>query len=456
MRQRENEKPDLFAARAKDVAEQAAPLATRLRPRTIAEVVGQAHVIGPGKPLRRMIDEDRVSSLILYGAPGTGKTTIARLIAAHSKAHFEPLNAVTSGVADLRRVIDAARERLGLYGRKTILFIDEIHRFNKAQQDLLLPAVEDGVVVFLGATTENPFFEVNAPLISRSRVIKLQPLGPDDLKTLARRAVSDVERALGKLRPALDEEALEELVVFSGGDARNLLNTLEAAVNATTPDMDGARRITREAIAEAAGRPPLVYDKTGDNHYDTISAFIKSLRGSDPDAALHWLARMLEAGEDPQFIARRLVIHASEDVGLADPMALVVATAAAAAVDRVGLPEGRLALAEAAIYVAMAPKSNSVYLAISTAMEDVAAGKRPPVPAHLRDSSYPGATRLGHGSGYLYPHDYPGHYVPQEYLPDPLVGTEYYRPSQEGREAKLVKKTGRSNTNPRSRPPTDR
>lgn len=382
-----------------------------------------------------MLEGDRIPSLVLYGAPGTGKTTLARLAASQTSSHFESLNAVTSGVADVRRVIQEAADRRALYGKGTIVFIDEIHRFNKSQQDALLPAVEDGTIVLIGATTENPYFEVNAPLLSRARVVRLEPLTPDDLRTIVRRALRDPERGLGSEGLEIDEDAEEHLVRVASGDARIALNTLESA--ALAAKARGERSITLAAVEEAADRAAVRYDKSGDQHYDVVSAFIKSMRGSDPDAALYWLARMLEAGEDPRFISRRIVIHASEDVGNADPMALVVATAAAQAVDRVGLPEGQLALAQAAVYVATAPKSNAVYTGIAKAREDVRAGMVGPVPKALRDAHYPGAKALGHGKGYLYPHDDPSGYVRQNYWPDGMAPRAYYHPVDRGHEAAI-------------------
>ena len=424
---------DLFEAASRSELERKAPLAERMRPRNLDEFVGQARLVGKGAYLRRLLEGDRIHSLILYGEPGTGKTTLAKIAASMTSSHFESLNAVTSGVSDIRRVIEEARERRSLYGKGTILFIDEIHRFNKAQQDALLPAVEDGTVTLIGATTENPYFQVNAPLLSRARVVRLEPLTPEDIRTIARRALADPVRGLGSEQLTLDEDAEEHLVRIAGGDARVALNTLEHAAAAAAAR--GESRITLAVVEEVAQQAAVRYDKDGDHHYDVISAFIKSMRGSDPDATLYWLARMLEAGEDPRFISRRIVIHASEDVGNADPMALVVANAAAETVERVGLPEGQLALAQAALYVATAPKSNAVYVGIHEARQDVRGGRVGPVPRALRDSSYAGAKALGHGAGYLYPHDDPTGYVRQNYWPEGMEPRTYYRPPARGYEA---------------------
>lgn len=411
-----------------------------MRPRTLDEFVGQEHLVGPGKLLRRAIEADRLSSAIFYGPPGTGKTTLARIIAATTQAEFEQINAVTAGISDIREVIQRAKERLGMYGRRTILFIDEIHRFNKAQQDALLPYVEDGTIILIGATTENPCFEVNAPLLSRSRIFAFEPLKPEEIRKLLLRALEDKERGLGMYKVRVDEEALDHLVRVADGDARTALNALELAVITTPPGEDGYRHITLEVAEESIQRRMVRYDKAGDNHYDVISAFIKSLRGSDPDAALHWLARMFKAGEDPRFIARRMIVHAAEDVGLADPMALVVAVAAAQALEYVGMPEARLPLAEAAIYIATAPKSNAVIKAIDSAMADIDKLSIGEVPRHLRDPHYKGAKKLGHGEGYKYPHHYPNNYVQQQYMPDPLVGKKYFRPYGQGYEKEIIKR----------------
>jgi putative ATPase len=419
--------------------ERQAPLAARMRPRTLEEIAGQDHLLGPGRVLRRLVETDTLTSAILYGPPGTGKTSLAHVIARATRAHVEPVNAVTSGVADLRRAVDAARERQALHGIRTILFIDEIHRFTKAQQDALLPHVEDGTVVLIGATTGNPFTDVTPTLVSRSRVFALEPLGLDDLQTILRRALED-PRGLAPERVAADPEALGDIARVSNGDARAALNLLELAAQTAPPDAGGVRRVTRDAVAEAAQRRTLVYDRDGDAHYDMISAFIKSMRGSDPDAAVYWLARMLAAGEDPRFIARRMIVHAAEDVGLADPQALLIAAAAAQAVDAVGLPEARIPMAEAAIYIATAPKSNATVTAISRAAHDVEHEEAAPVPLALRDASTRGARSLGRGEGYAYPHDHPGGFVPQRYVPDQVAGRVYYEPSASGHEVEIARR----------------
>ncbi|HEU5298624.1 MAG TPA: replication-associated recombination protein A [bacterium] len=407
-----------------------------MRPRSLDEFVGQHDLVGPGRLLRRAIERDELSSLILYGPPGTGKTSLAHVIAAATKAVVERVNAVTAGVADLKQVIARAADRRRFHGQRTILFIDEIHRFNKAQQDVLLPHVEEGTVVLIGATTENPFFEVNATLVSRSRVYRLEPLTDDDIRTIIARALADPERGLGRFSAQLDEEALAHLVTLSSGDARTALNTLELAVLGA-PEGE-VRRVTVRTIEEATQRRALRYDRAGDAHYDHISAFIKSMRGSDPDAAVYWLMRMLEAGEDPRFIARRMVVHAAEDVGMADPMALLVATAAAHAVEFVGLPEAQIPMTEAAIYIATAPKSNAVVRAIGAARRAVAEERADPVPPHLRDSSHPQAARqLGYGAGYKYAHDFPEGFVPQQYVPDNVKDRIYYEPTEHGFEAEI-------------------
>lgn len=430
---------DLFSASADENRQKEAPLASRMRPRSLEEFIGQDEIVGAGRLLRRAIEADRLTSMIFYGPPGTGKTTLARIIARTTHSHFESINAVTAGVADLRKVMADAKERFNLYQKKTILFVDEIHRFNKAQQDALLPGVEEGTILLIGATTENPLYEVNSPLVSRSMIFRLKPLSREDLKTIISVALKDSERGLGSFKVQLPPDALEHLVNIANGDARIALNALELATLTTQPDPDtGARVLSVEIITECIQKRPIVYDKDGQAHYDTISAFIKSMRGSDPDAAVYYLARMLTAGEDPKFIARRMMIHAAEDVGNADPMALLVATAAAQAVEMVGLPEAQIPMAEAAIYIATAPKSNASCQAIHAAMADVQNEENQLVPAHLRDSSHPGAGKLGDGVGYKYPHDYPGGFVEQTYLPPNIAGRKYYRPTDRGREKEIA------------------
>ncbi|MBS4025010.1 MAG: AAA family ATPase [Clostridia bacterium] len=429
---------DLFDFALHNEKFKAAPLAVRMRPRSLEEFAGQQEIVGKGRLLRRSIEADQLSSLIFYGPPGTGKTTLAKIIANTTKAYFEQINAVTAGVADIRRITGEAKERFKLYQQRTVLFVDEIHRFNKSQQDAMLPWVEDGTVVLIGATTENPYFEVNKALLSRSRVFQLNPLGPKEIKQILLQAMEDEQRGLGSYGTDITQEAMEHLINYSGGDARIALNGLELAVLTTEPDQKGIRHISLSTVAESIQRPVLRYDKSGDQHYDVISAFIKSIRGSDPDGAIHWLAKMLVAGEDPVFIARRLVVHAAEDIGLADPQALVVATAAFQAIQIVGLPEGRIPLAQAVIYLATAPKSNSVIKAIDQAIGDVRTKDTGEVPRHLRDIHYSGAGKLGHGGGYLYPHLYPDHYVKQQYLPDPLVKASYYQPSEQGKEKEIA------------------
>ncbi len=415
-------------------AEQEAPLADRMRPRGLEEFVGQEHIVGPDRVLRRAIDADRVPSFILWGPPGSGKTTLARLIATVTDAHFESVSAVTSGVADLRRTVAEARDRQGMYSQRTILFVDEIHRFNKAQQDVILPHVEDGTITFIGATTENPSFEVIGPLLSRSRVFTLEALSSEQVGTIIGRAIAHPERGLGELGVVLEPQALEHLVNIANGDARVALNALETAAFATSPDAEGGRNIDLETIADALQRRSPLYDKAGEGHYDTISAFIKSVRGSAPDGALYWLARMIESGEDPLFIARRLVVLAAEDIGLAEPQALTVAMAAQQAVHFLGMPEARIPLAEATVYLATAPKSNSAYVAIDKALADVRNHKNEPVPLHLRNAVTGLMQRMGYGKGYKYSHDYDGHFTEQEFLPPSLKDRRYYEPSQEGSE----------------------
>ncbi len=414
-----------------------APLAYRMRPGDLEELVGQEELLAKGRVLRRAIEADELSSLVLYGPAGCGKTSLAEVIARHTRVHFERTSAVSAGVAQLRQAVEEARERWRLHRQRTVLFVDEIHRFNRGQQDALLPGVEDGSVILVGATTENPYFSLTQALVSRSRIYRLDPLPDAAVAGLLERALADAERGLAALHPRVDPEALEHLVRVAGGDARIALNSLEAAVLGAAPDAAGVRHVDLDTVVQAVQRRALRYDRQGDAHYDHISAFIKSLRGSDPDAALFWMARMLEAGEDPRFIARRMVIHAAEDVGLADPRALLVATAAAQAVEFVGLPEARIPMAEAALYIALAPKSNAVCRAIDAAGKD-ARERAGPVPAHLRDASYRGGADLGHGRDYRYPHEYPEHWVAQQYLPDDLVGTRYYRPSESGEEPSLA------------------
>ncbi len=412
------------------------PLADRMRPQTLDEIVGQEHIIGEGRLLRRAIQADRLfSSILLYGPPGTGKTTLARVISNLTRAHFESLSAVLAGVGDLRRVIAEATERRKLYQRRTILFIDEVHRWNKSQQDALLPHVETGLLTLIGATTENPYFDVIKALVSRSRIFQLNPLAEGDIRQLLLRALKDPERGYGKLDVALTDDALSHLVHMAGGDARNVLNALELAVETTPPGADGQIRIGLDVAQESIQKRAVLYDKNDDQHYDTISAFIKSVRGSDPDAALYWLAKMLYAGEEPRFILRRLIVLAGEDIGLADPMGLVVANAAAQAYEYIGLPEGIFPITEATIYLATAPKSNSAF-AYHAALAEIEANGAGPVPIHLMDASRD-AKGLGHGQGYDYPHNHEGHWTPQQYLPERLVGTTFYQPSDQGYEAQV-------------------
>ena len=425
---------DLFDYMREDKMEKESPLASRLRPRTLDEIVGQQHIIGKDKLLYRAIKADKLSSIILYGPPGTGKTTIARVIANTTSVVFTQINATVAGKKDMEQVVQEAKDRMGMFGKKTILFVDEIHRFNKGQQDYLLPFVEDGTVILIGATTENPYFEVNGALISRSIIFELKPLSAEDIKVLIRRAVYDTERGMGAYGADITEEAVDFLADLSGGDARMALNAIEIGVLTTEPSQDGKIHITLEVASECIQRRVMRYDKTGDNHYDTISAFIKSMRGSDPDAAIYYLARMLYAGEEPAFIARRIMICASEDVGNADPQALQVAVAASQAVERLGMPEARITLAQAAAYVACAPKSNAAIMAIDEAMELVGRTQQAPIPAYLQDAHYGGAAKLGHGIGYQYAHDFPNHYVRQQYLPDAYKDMKFYHPGDLGYE----------------------
>ena len=427
---------DLFDSMRENTQKQEAPLASRLRPRTLDEIVGQKHILGKDKLLYRAIRADKLSSLIFYGPPGTGKTTIARVIANTTKADFTQLNATVAGKKDMEAVVNRAKDNLGMYGRKTILFVDEILRFNKGQQDYLLPFVEDGTVILIGATTENPYFEVNGALLSRSVIFELKALEKSDILELIHRALTDKERGMGAYQAEITDEAADFLADIAGGDARSALNAIELGVLTTEPSGDGRIHLTLEVMSECIQKRTVRYDKTGDNHYDTISAFIKSMRGSDPDAAVYYLAKMIYAGEDERFIARRIMICASEDVGNADPMALTVAVSAAQAVERIGFPEAQIILAQAASYVACAPKSNSAVNAIFAAMESVKT-KRTSVPPHLQDAHYPGAGKLGHGTGYKYAHDYPNHYVEQQYLPDEVLGEKFYELSDNGYEKQI-------------------
>jgi putative ATPase len=425
---------DLITLKWEKKISEEGPLANRMRPLNLEQFVGQTHLLGEGKPLKLMLLNDKLSSLLFYGPPGTGKTSLARIMAARSKAGFIQLNAVTAGVKDVRQVIDQARENWALHNRRTIMFIDEIHRFNKAQQDVLLSAIEQGTVIFFGATTENPFFYLNGPLLSRIRLYIFEPLTKAEIITLIKLVLKDQERGLGALTVRVDDEALAFVADRANGDARAALNALETAV------MIGNRHnevieVTIEHAAEAMQKRLLSYDRQGDSHYDMASALIKSIRGSDPDAALYWMARMLKGGEDPLFIARRLVISAAEDIGNANPHALSLAMAAFQAVQMIGLPEGRIPLAQAVTYLAGSPKSNASYLAVNAALDLVENEENHPVPKHLRDSSYRGAKKMEHGSGYSYPHDYPGHYVEQEYLPPAMAGKKLYSPTEQGAEA---------------------
>ena len=433
----------LFEHGRKVQSERDAPLAERMRPRTFDEFVGQEQIVDPNRVLLRSIAAGRLPSIILWGPPGTGKTTLARLVAASTQADFQPVSAVTSGVADLRRIVGEARDRKGMHQQATILFVDEIHRFNKAQQDVILPHVEDGTITFIGATTENPSFEVIAPLLSRCQVFALQSLAPDQTEAIVNRALADQARGLGPLNATLAEDAMDQLVNIANGDARIALNALETAAYACSPDADGKRLIDLETISDALQRRTPLYDKSGESHYDTISAFIKSVRGSSPDGALYWLARMIESGEDPLFIARRLVILASEDIGLAEPQALPVAMAAQQAVHFLGMPEGRIPLAEATVYLATAPKSNSAYAALNQAMRDVREQVNEPVPLHLRNAVTGMMKDMGYGKDYKYSHDYQDNFAEQEYLPPSLKGRRYYQPSEEGAELEIGRRLRR-------------
>ncbi len=428
---------DLFEYMREQNSKSESPLASRLRPTTLDEVVGQQHIVGKDKLLYRAIKADKLSSIIFYGPPGTGKTTLAKVIANTTSAEFKQINATSAGKKDMEEVVQEAKNTAGMYGKKTILFIDEIHRFNKGQQDYLLPFVEDGTVILIGATTENPYFEVNSALLSRSIIFELKKLDKEDIKTLLLRAANDVEKGMGSYHAVIEEDALDFLADVCNGDARAALTAIELGILTTERSADGLIHITIDVASECIQKRVISYDKTGDNHYDTISAFIKSMRGSDPNAAVYYLARMLYAGEDIKFIARRIMICASEDVGNADPMALVVATSAAQAIERIGMPEAQIILSQAVTYVACAPKSNAAYGAIEAAMGAVRGNITPPVPSHLQDAHYKGAEKLGHGLGYKYAHDYPNHYVEQQYLPDALVGTKFYEPTENGYEAKI-------------------
>lgn len=428
---------DLFEYMRKSNMEKESPLAARMRPTTLDEVVGQQHIIGKDKLLYRAIKADKLSSIIFYGPPGTGKTTLAKVIANTTSAEFTQINATVAGKKDMEEVVEKAKNTRGMYGKSTILFIDEIHRFNKGQQDYLLPFVEDGTVILIGATTENPYFEVNGALISRSVIFELKPLEKEDIKTLLKKAVYDKDKGMGAYDAEIDEDALDFLAELSGGDARHALNAIELGIMTTERGSDGKIRITVEVAQECIQKRVMRYDKDGDNHYDTVSAFIKSMRGSDPDAAVYYLARMLYAGESVTFIARRMMICASEDVGNADPQALVVAVNASLAVERVGMPEAQLILAQAASYIATAPKSNAATCAIGDAMKTVEETGNLPIPTHLQDAHYKGAAKLGHGTGYKYAHDYKNNYVEQQYLPYELNGKEFYQPSGNGYEVKI-------------------
>ncbi|MTT32448.1 AAA family ATPase [Terrilactibacillus sp. BCM23-1] len=416
------------------------PLASRMRPRSLDEFIGQEHIIGHGRLLRRAIQADKLTPMIFFGPPGTGKTTLAQIIAASTKAYFTKLNAVTSGVNDIRKIINEAKDRLKYDEQRTILFIDEIHRFNKSQQDALLPSVEEGTIILIGATTESPMFEINAALLSRSRLFRFLPLSHDDIKQILKNTLEDKERGYGHYHIKVDEDAMEHIVQVASGDSRTALHALELAVLTTPPDSDGTIHINKEVAEESIQEKMLQYDKNGDNHYDTVSAFIKSMRGSDPDATLYWLAKMIVAGEDPNFIARRIYVHAAEDVGLADPNALLIAQAAAYAVQYVGFPEARIPLSEAALYIATAPKSNSVITGIDQAIQTVKNEKNGEVPRHLRDAHYKGAKKLGHGIDYQYPHNFKDGYVPQDYLPRHLKNRSFYKPVNRGYEKSIQKR----------------
>ena len=428
---------NLFDYMRESDMEKEAPLAARMRPGTLEEVVGQEHIVGKDKLLYRAIKADKISSVIFYGPPGTGKTTLAKVIANSTSAEFTQINATVAGKKDMEEVVAKAKEIQGMYGKRTILFIDEIHRFNKAQQDYLLPFVEDGTLILVGATTENPYFEVNGALLSRSVIFELKPVPPEAIRELLKKAVYDVDRGMGSYDAVIDEDALDFLADVSGGDARHALNAVELGIMSTARSGDGKIHITLEVAQECIQKKAVRYDKSGDNHYDTVSAFIKSMRGSDPDAAVYYLARMLYAGENVTFIARRIMICAAEDVGNADPQALAVAVNASLAVERIGMPEAKIILSQAAAYVASAPKSNAACEAVFAAMEEVGRSGNLPIPAHLQDAHYKGASKLGRGTGYKYAHDYPNHYVEQQYLPYELNGKEFYKPTGNGYEARI-------------------
>ena len=428
---------DLFDYMRETAKETESPLASRLRPRTLEEVVGQQHIIGKDKLLYRAIKADKIGSIIFYGPPGTGKTTMAQLKSGTTRPEIKPINATVAGKKDMEDVVKEAKDLLGMYGRKTILFVDEIHRFNKSQQDYLLPFVEDGTLTLIGATTENPYFEVNGALLSRSRIFELKPLEKEDIKELLKRAVTDEERGMGTYRARIEDDAMEFLADVANGDARAALNAIELGIMTTERSADGIIHIDLPTAQECIQKRAVRYDKSGDSHYDTVSAFIKSMRGSDPDAAVYYLARMLYAGEDIKFISRRIMICAAEDVGNADPQALTVAVSAAQAVERIGMPEAQIILSQAVTYVASAPKSNAAYMAVSKAMETVKETRTMPVPVHLQDKHYKGAEKLGHGQGYLYAHDYPNHYVKQQYLPDGLEDSRFYEPTENGYEKQI-------------------
>lgn len=431
---------DLFTLNMEEKLKKNAPLADRMRPEKISEFVGQKHLLGEGQFLNRSIKADRITSMIFFGPPGTGKTTLAMIIANTTNMIFEKISAVTSGVKDIREVMDRAEENLKLYNRRTILFVDEIHRFNKSQQDALLPFVEKGIIILIGATTENPYFEVNKALLSRVMVLKLESLTKDDLRNLIKNALSNKEKGLGEYKVDITEDAINYLITIAEGDGRTILNSLEIGVLSTSANEEEVIQIDLDTIRSSIQIKTARYDKDGDEHYDTISAFIKSMRGSDPDATLYWLAKMINAGEDPKFIARRIIICASEDVGNADPNALNIAVSAFNAVNVIGMPEGRIPLAQAAVYIATAPKSNAAYMGIDKALEDIRNKEIGKVPSHLRDGSYPGAKKLGHGMGYKYPHDYENAFIPQQYLPTEFIGKKYYEPTENGYEKEIKKR----------------